>query len=179
MCILIFNTKCVPEIYYKITKKTAIWPVFNVVHRSVSKVTFTFNSPVLFFTGQREAAIVSPIAGTTRDIVESAIDFGGYPLLLSDTAGLRETEDAIEKEGVSRALQRARQSDLIVVVVDACTFMGKFLDSSISEDDVISNQLASYGIEIQPDQATHLVFNKSDLISDDTSQMMKKCFPES
>lgn len=51
-------------------------------------------------------AIVSPFPGTTRDIVETALNVGGYPVLLSDTAGLRETEDVIEKEGVYRALQR-------------------------------------------------------------------------
>jgi hypothetical protein len=57
-------------------------------------------------TGQRPAAIVSPIAGTTRDVVETAINLAGYPVLLSDTAGLRETSDVIEKEGVQRALDR-------------------------------------------------------------------------
>lgn len=61
---------------------------------------------ICYRVGQRPAAIVSPIPGTTRDIVETALNVGGYPVLLSDTAGLRETEDFIEKEGVFRALQR-------------------------------------------------------------------------
>lgn len=60
----------------------------------------------MLLPGQRPAAIVSPIAGTTRDVVETALNIGGYPVLLSDTAGLRETADVVEKEGVSRALQR-------------------------------------------------------------------------
>ena len=55
---------------------------------------------------QRPTAIVSPIAGTTRDVIESTIDLGGYPVVLCDTAGLRLTEDPIENEGVSRALDR-------------------------------------------------------------------------
>ena len=57
-------------------------------------------------TGQRPAAIVSPYAGTTRDVVESALDIGGYPVVLSDTAGLREAADPVEQEGVRRALSR-------------------------------------------------------------------------
>lgn len=63
---------------------------------------------VFFFcsTGQRPAAIVSPIAGTTRDVVETPLDIGGFPVLLSDTAGLRETDDYVEREGVVRALKR-------------------------------------------------------------------------
>ncbi|XP_035863444.1 tRNA modification GTPase GTPBP3, mitochondrial isoform X3 [Sander lucioperca] len=69
---------------------------------------------------QRPAAIVSPIAGTTRDIVETALDIGGFPVLLSDTAGLRESPDLVEREGVRRARERVEQADLTLVVVD-CT----------------------------------------------------------
>jgi len=71
---------------------------------------------------RREAAIVSSIAGTTRDIVEARLDMGGYPLLLADTAGLREVAeggDPIEREGVRRALRRAEQADLKLLVFDA------------------------------------------------------------
>lgn len=56
--------------------------------------------------GQRPAAIVSPYAGTTRDVVESALDIGGYPVVVSDTAGLRHAADPVEQEGVRRALNR-------------------------------------------------------------------------
>lgn len=56
--------------------------------------------------GQRPAAIVSPHAGTTRDVVESALDIGGYPVVVSDTAGLRHAADPVEQEGVRRALNR-------------------------------------------------------------------------
>lgn len=57
-------------------------------------------------SGQRPAAIVSPIAGTTRDVVETALDIGGFPVLLSDTAGLRDSTDLVEREGVRRARER-------------------------------------------------------------------------
>ncbi|CAM9989677.1 unnamed protein product [Lampetra fluviatilis] len=68
---------------------------------------------------QRPAAIVSPIAGTTRDVVETALDLAGYPIVLSDTAGLRPSLDPVEQEGVRRARQRLRQADIAVVVLDA------------------------------------------------------------
>jgi tRNA modification GTPase len=66
----------------------------------------------------REAAIVSARAGTTRDIIELQMDLGGYPVILADTAGLRETDDEIEREGVTRAIARAERADLTLVVID-------------------------------------------------------------
>ena len=56
-------------------------------------------------TAQREAAIVTPIPGTTRDILELSLDIGGLPVVVADTAGLRKTEDEVEKIGVRRATQ--------------------------------------------------------------------------
>jgi tRNA modification GTPase len=55
---------------------------------------------------RKPTAIVSPIAGTTRDLIESTLDLGGYPIVICDTAGLRITNDPIEHEGVTRALNR-------------------------------------------------------------------------
>lgn len=75
-------------------------------------------SSLLNLLAQREAAIVSDIAGTTRDVVEVHLDLRGYPVIVSDTAGLRETDDVIEQEGVRRALARAEEADLIILVVD-------------------------------------------------------------
>jgi len=66
----------------------------------------------------RAAAIVSPHPGTTRDVIEVALDVGGYPVVLADTAGVREGRDEIECEGVARALQRAEAADLRLVVLD-------------------------------------------------------------
>ena len=67
----------------------------------------------------RDAAIVSTRAGTTRDVVEVRLDLGGWPVTLADTAGLRESGDEIESEGVRRALARAASADLSLVVFDA------------------------------------------------------------
>ncbi len=67
----------------------------------------------------REAAIVSPQPGTTRDVVECRLDLGGVPAILADTAGLRATEEAIEREGVRRARAKAEAADLLVAVFAA------------------------------------------------------------
>ena len=56
--------------------------------------------------GKRSVAIVSPIAGTTRDVIESTLSISGYPMSISDTAGLRNTIDQIEIEGVKRAFEK-------------------------------------------------------------------------
>ena len=76
-------------------------------------------SSLLNQLARREAAITSPIAGTTRDVIEVAIDLAGYPAVLADTAGLRESADAIEQEGLRRALARAEAADLRLYVFDA------------------------------------------------------------
>ena len=79
---------------------------------------------------QREVAIVSALPGTTRDIIETHLDIGGYPVILSDTAGLRPEQleesgpadtlshDAIESEGIRRALTRAREADIKILLYD-------------------------------------------------------------
>ena len=76
-------------------------------------------SSLLNALARRDAAIVSTTAGTTRDVIEVHLDIGGYPVLLADTAGLRRAADAIEGEGVRRALARAAQADLKIVLADA------------------------------------------------------------
>ncbi len=107
-------------------------------------------SSLLNRLARREAAIVSDIAGTTRDIIEVRLDLGGYPVLLADTAGLRDSADRIESEGVRRALARAAEADLKLILLDA-------------------TQWAGSGLVIPPDIAalidadTLLIANKTDL----------------
>lgn len=76
-------------------------------------------STLLNHLARREAAIVSPYAGTTRDVIEVHLDLGGYPVTLLDTAGVRETSDPIEQEGVRRARERAASADLVLWITDA------------------------------------------------------------
>jgi tRNA modification GTPase len=68
---------------------------------------------------RREVAIVSPHAGTTRDVIEVQLDLDGYPVTVIDTAGVRETDDPVEQEGVRRARARAAEADLVLWMVDA------------------------------------------------------------
>jgi tRNA modification GTPase len=67
---------------------------------------------------RREVAIVSPHAGTTRDVIEVQLDLDGYPVTVIDTAGIRETDDPVEQEGVRRARARAEEADLVLWLID-------------------------------------------------------------
>jgi tRNA modification GTPase len=68
---------------------------------------------------RRDVAIVSPHAGTTRDVIEVQLDLDGYPVTVIDTAGIRETDDPVEQEGVRRARARAEEADLVLWLADA------------------------------------------------------------
>jgi tRNA modification GTPase len=76
-------------------------------------------STLLNRIAKREAAIVSPYAGTTRDVIEVHLDLDGVPVTFLDTAGIRETDDPVEREGVRRARERAAGADLILWIVEA------------------------------------------------------------
>ena len=75
-------------------------------------------SSLLNALARRDVAIVAETAGTTRDVIEVHLDLAGYPVIVADTAGLRDAAEAVEREGVRRALLRAEQADLRLVVVD-------------------------------------------------------------
>lgn len=79
-------------------------------------------SSLMNWLARRPVAIVSPTEGTTRDVLEVRLDLGGYPVVLADTAGLRESLDTIEAEGVRRALERAESADLKIVVLDGAAW---------------------------------------------------------
>jgi len=85
----------------------------------------------------REAAIVSAQAGTTRDVVEVHMDLAGYPVTLADTAGLRETVEEIESEGIRRALARAAHADLRLVLFDAQLPPDEIAKREVQEGDIV------------------------------------------
>lgn len=76
-------------------------------------------SSLLNALARRDVAIVSPEPGTTRDVVEAHLDLGGYAVIVTDTAGLREATGAIEREGIRRTVERASQAGLVIWLVDA------------------------------------------------------------
>ncbi len=75
-------------------------------------------STMLNYLAKRDVAITSDIAGTTRDVIETHLDIGGYPIILADTAGLRHTDDNVEKEGIERAIRAARNADIKLIMLD-------------------------------------------------------------
>lgn len=89
------------------------------VHAVILGAPNAGKSSLLNVLAQREVAIVTPIAGTTRDVLEVRLDVGGYPLTLSDTAGLRDSVDVVEQEGIRRALARGQEADFKLLVFDA------------------------------------------------------------
>ncbi len=78
----------------------------------------TGKSSLLNTLAKREAVIVSDIAGTTRDAIDVYMDIKGYPVIFTDTAGLRETEETIEKKGIEIAYEKAKQADLIIALIN-------------------------------------------------------------
>ena len=113
-------------------------------------------SSLLNHLSNRDVAIVSEIAGTTRDVIETHLNIDGYPVIVSDTAGIRESKNEIEKKGIKLSLNRAEEADLKLVVVD-----GKNLDFT----DVLKGLL---------DENAILVINKSDLLDEEIDPEIKK-----
>ena len=113
-------------------------------------------SSLLNHLSNREVAIVSEIAGTTRDIIETHLNLDGYPVIISDTAGIRDSKDEIENKGIKLSLKKAENADLKLVVVDAKTvdFEG-FLDDLLQDNAI-------------------LVINKSDLMVNELDPKVSK-----
>ena len=89
------------------------------LHAVIIGAPNTGKSSLLNYLAGREAAIVSATAGTTRDVIEVQMEIGGYQITIADTAGLRETKDEIENEGIRRALQHAENADIKILMFEA------------------------------------------------------------
>ena len=106
-------------------------------------------SSLLNHLSNRDVAIVSEIAGTTRDVIETHLNIDGYPVVVSDTAGIRDSKNEIEKKGIKLALKKAEDSDLKLIVIDAKNPHFKGVLKELMDENAI------------------LVINKSDLLSED------------
>lgn len=116
-------------------------------------------SSLLNFLVGEEKAIVTNIAGTTRDIIEESINIGGINLNIIDTAGIRDTSDTVEQIGVERAKKYANSADLIIYVVDSSTELD-------SNDESI--------LELLRDKKAIILLNKTDLLAKTTSDILKE-----
>lgn len=106
-------------------------------------------SSLINFLAKSDVAIVSEIAGTTRDVVETYLDISGYQVKISDTAGIRKTEDKIEQAGIDRALKKAFEADIKILLFDASN---PIIDKNLLDNNTI------------------LIANKQDLINNETIQ---------
>ena len=113
-------------------------------------------SSLLNNLSKREVAIVSETAGTTRDVIETHLNIDGYPVIISDTAGIRNSKDEIEKKGIKLSLIKAENADLKLVVIDA-----KSVDLSGFLNDLLKKNAI-------------LVVNKSDLLDGELSSEIIK-----
>ena len=112
-------------------------------------------SSLLNHLSNRDAAIVSEIAGTTRDVIEIHLNIDGYPVVVSDTAGIRDSKNEIEKKGIKLALDKAENADLKLIVIDAKSIDFKGVLKELMDENAI------------------LVINKSDLLNKDLNSEIK------
>ena len=95
-------------------------------------------SSLLNLLSKREVAIVSDEAGTTRDVIETYLNLDGYPVILADTAGIREAKNEIEKKGINLALGKSKEADLNIVVIDnSSKKINKEIQNMINKDSII------------------------------------------
>ena len=116
-------------------------------------------SSLLNYLSRRDIAIVSEIAGTTRDVIEAHLNLDGFPVIVSDTAGIRVSKDEIEKKGIKLALEKAENADLNIIVIEP---------KSVDFTDFFNQSAIDNAI---------LVVNKSDLVFKEINEEIKKYNP--
>ena len=105
-------------------------------------------SSLLNYLSKRDVAIVSETAGTTRDVIETHLNIDGLPVIISDTAGIRESKDEIEKKGIKLALRSAEEADLNIVIIEpkSADFTG-FLSDLVNEKAIFVINKSDLGIK--------------------------------
>ena len=148
------------KVLYEITKILNDRKVGEIVREgfkiAIVGPTNAGKSSLLNNLANREVAIVSEIAGTTRDVIETHLNIDGYPVVISDTAGIRDSKDEIEKKGIKLSLKKAEKADLKLVVVDARNIDLKGFLNDLLKDNAI------------------LVVNKSDLLKEKLHSQITK-----
>lgn len=126
----------------------------------------TGKSSLLNYLTRKNRAIVTDIPGTTRDVIEETVNIGGIPIKLTDTAGVRETEDPVESIGVTRSLEALKKADFVILLLDATDWQ--------SEEDRRLFEL------VESHQEHYLtVFNKMDLLNDESkAEEIRKRHPD-
>ena len=95
-------------------------------------------SSLLNLLSKREVAIVSEEEGTTRDVIEIFLNIDGYPVILADTAGIREAKNEVEKKGISLALKKSKEADLNIIMIDnSSKTIDKKIKDLINEDSIV------------------------------------------
>jgi len=122
-------------------------------------------SSLLNALAERDAAIVTELAGTTRDVVTEHINLSGVPVSIADTAGLRETTDPVESMGIERAAQEMNHADLIVWLIDGRSVGGEVVDQETLMHHPVAAQLRKDYPQLQAFDRVLPVINKVDLLS--------------
>ena len=134
--------KSIKEIHSEITKIIEDNKVGEKI-RDGFRVTITGEvnagkSSLLNLISKREVAIVSDEAGTTRDVIETYLNLDGYPVILADTAGIRDAKNEVEKKGISLALGKSKEADLNIIVIDnSSKKINKKIQNMINKDTII------------------------------------------
>lgn len=159
-------TKLVDGVQERISRLTASFRLGNAIKRGVPVAIIgaanTGKSTLLNALLGEDRAIVSPVAGTTRDTVEESFNIGGIQFLLIDTAGIRDTADEVESMGISRTLLRLSQADVVLGVLDASQGVESVVSgaqSIVSKVDLLHQKLI-------------LVLNKMDIAKSDESELI-------
>ena len=105
-------------------------------------------SSLLNYLSKRDVAIVSEIAGTTRDVIEAHLNIDGYPVVVSDTAGIRDSKNEIEEKGIKLALKRAEDADLNIIILEPKSVdFTNFWNDLVDEKGIIAVNKSDLGIE--------------------------------
>lgn len=158
--------KLASEVQKHISKLTNSFSIGNVIKEGIPVAiigeTNAGKSTLLNLLLNEEKAIVSNIHGTTRDVIEDTIVFNGITFRLIDTAGIRETKDAIETIGIERTFQKIEEASIVLWVIDA--------KSSTEHIEELANQI----LPLAKDNKIILVFNKIDIITTDDLQALQQ-----